>query len=501
MRAGPLKEQHKVVSRPDRVDLTAGLQVPRILTGLWQVADLERDGTPIDPETASDALVAYADAGFDGFDMADHYGSAELISARARQKLLARDGQTAARFFTKWCPQIHQHTPEAVRAGVQERLDRLGTECIDLLQLHWWTFEHPGWIDVMDTLAALKADGRIGAVGLTNVDADHLHMIVSAGYEIATNQVSFSVIDRRARGELSNVCVEHGVRLLAYGTLAGGFLSERWLDAAEPAEVPDWSKMKYKRFIDIAGGWAVFQELLNVLSNLAVKHGVSVANIATRWVLDHEAVGSVIVGARLGENQHRDDNLSLFGFELSPDDKNALGEVFERMAPIPGDCGDEYRKPPYLTASGDLSHHINSLPSVYNPVEFQPGRWRISSGSVWEDVCGFSRAIRKDNRILVSGTTATHGADREICSGDVRGQTVFALDKIAAAVRAFGGTPEDIVRTRIYMRDASRWQEASRVHGRYFADTRPANTLIEISNLVGNYDLEIEAEAELSASA
>lgn len=490
-----------MVSRPERIELSAGLNVPRILTGLWQVADLERGGKPIDPEAASDALIAYADAGFDGFDMADHYGSAELISARTRQKLLTRDGQTTARFFTKWCPQLHQHTPEAVQAGVHERLDRLGTDCIDLLQLHWWTFEHPGWVDMMDTIMSLKSDGRIGAIGLTNVDADHLHMMVSAGYEIDTNQVSFSVIDRRARGELSKVCIEHGVKLLAYGTLAGGFLSERWLDANEPEEIADWSKMKYKRFIDTAGGWTVFQELLHALYVLAEKHQVSIANIATRWVLSHEAVGSVIVGARIGENQHRDDNLSLFDFDLSAEDLDALDAVFDNMKPIPGDCGDEYRKPPYLTASGDLSHHITSLPTVYDPVEFQPGRWRISSGSVWEDECGFSRAVRIGDRILVSGTTATHGAEREICVGDVRGQTVFVLDKIAAAVRAFGGKPEDIIRTRIYMSDASRWREASQVHGRYFAENRPANTLVEISDLVGRYDVEIEAEAVLQSGS
>lgn len=486
-----------LVSRPDRVDLSPGLNVPRILTGLWQVADLERGGTPIDQQLASDVLINYADAGFDGFDMADHYGSAELIAALARQKLLDRDGQTTARFFTKWCPQVHQHTAEDVRAGVQERLDRLGTDCIDLLQLHWWTFEHPGWVDVMDMLMKLKSDGLIGSIGLTNVGADHLHMMVSAGYEIDTNQVSFSVIDRRARVELSKVCVESGVKLLAYGTLAGGFISQRWLNAAEPQEIADWSKMKYKRFIDTAGGWKVFQELLHVLSDLAERHSVSIANIATRWVLDHEAVGCVIVGARLGENQHRDDNLSLFSFKLSADDHDALDAVFDKMTPVPGDCGDEYRKPPYLTASGDLSHHVTSLPSVYDPVEIQPGRWRISSGSVWEDLCGFSRATRTGARILVSGTTATHGEDREICAGDVRGQTVFALDKIIAAVRALGGKPEDITCTRIYMRDSSRWEEASRVHGRYFSDIRPVNTLLEVSNLVGEYEIEIEAEAEV----
>jgi len=484
--------------KPQRVDLAQGLSVPAVLTGLWQIADLERDGNPVDIERAANALIAYADAGFDGFDMADHYGSAELIAASARQKLIARDGHTQARFFTKWCPQVDECTPAAVRAGVRARLDRLGTDTIDLLQLHWWTFEHPGWVDMMDSIMQLKAEGMIAKIGLTNVDADHLHLMLCEGYEIATNQVSMSVLDRRAAGDLSQVCLEHNVKLLTYGTLAGGFLSEKWLDVAEPSSIPDWPKMKYKRFIETAGGWDKYQSVLSTLSRIATRHAVSVSNVATRWVMEHKAVGCVIVGARLLQSEHTNDNAKLSSFELSATDHAELNEIFNTLTPIPGDCGDEYRQPPFLTASGDLSHHLDELPLQYKPVEIRPGRWRLSSGSVWEQMCGFSRACRIGNRVLVSGTTATHGSDRKIGADDVRSQTVFILDKIIAAVRAFGGTPADIIRTRIYLKDASQWQAASMVHGRYFADALPANTLIEVSHLVGDYAIEIEAEAELS---
>lgn len=483
--------------RPDRVTIANSLTGPAVLTGLWQIADLERDGTQVNTDQAADALIAYADAGFNGFDMADHYGSAELIAARARQKMIARDGHTDARFFTKWCPQVSQCTPDAVRAGVAERLDRLGTDSIDLLQLHWWTFEHPGWVDMMDTIMALKAEGRITHIGVTNVNADHLHTMLCEGYEIATNQVSMSVLDRRAAGDLSQVCAEHDVKLLAYGTLAGGFLSEKWLGVTEPSSIADWPKMKYKRFIDTAGGWDNFQNTLQVLSKIAHRHDVSVSNVATRWVMEQTAVASVIVGARLLQSEHTTDNANLSAFKLTDTDHDQLNESFKNLSPIPGDCGDEYRKPPFLTASGDLSHHLDTIPTVFEPEEVRPGRWRLTSGSVWEGVCGFSRACRVGNRILVSGTTATHGSDRKIGGDDVRAQTVFILDKIIAAVRAFGGTPEDIVRTRIYLKDSNQWEAASRVHGRVFGEALPANTLVEISDLVGGYDVEIEAEAEL----
>ena len=485
------------MQRPDRVTLAPGLEVPRILTGLWQVADLERGGTALDRDAAAEALIGYADAGFDGFDMADHYGSAELIAGQARRKLAARDGETAICCLTKWCPEPHLHKPADVRAGVQERLDRLGVERIDLLQLHWWTFSHPGWIDVMDELMALKAQGKIGALGVTNVDADHLHLMCAEGYEIATNQVSFSVVDRRAAGPLSDVCREHGVKLLAYGTLCGGFLSDRWFGAPEPQSIPDWSKMKYRRFIDAAGGWAPFQRLLGALHTVAEKHWADIAAVATAWVLDHNAVGCAIVGARLTERQHREGSLTALRVVLDEADHDLLAEAFEGMTRIPGDCGDEYRRPPYLTASGDLSHHLKALPSAFEAVQTRPGRWRVSSGSVWEPVCGFSRAVRVGDRVLVSGTTATHGADRAIAAGDPRGQAVYALDKVVAALEALGASAADVVRTRLYLADADDWEAVSRVHGRVFAEALPANTLVEVGRLVGPYRVEIEAEAVL----
>jgi enamine deaminase RidA (YjgF/YER057c/UK114 family) len=102
--------------------------------------------------------------------------------------------------------------------------------------------------------------------------------------------------------------------------------------------------------------------------------------------------------------------------------------------------------------------------------------------------------VRVDGRILVSGTTATHHDGRAIAPDDPAAQTVYILDKIAAALKALGGTLDDVVRTRVYIRDAAQWEAVSAVHGRYFAETRPANTLVE-ARLVGDYLVEIEAEA------
>jgi aryl-alcohol dehydrogenase-like predicted oxidoreductase/enamine deaminase RidA (YjgF/YER057c/UK114 family) len=496
------RRKQDVTSQPiERTEIAPGLEIARVVTGLWQVADIERVTGPMDPDQGARALASYLADGFDSFDMADHYGSAEVIAGRLRERLA--DGSITAPScarpvtFTKWCPEPGPMTQEVVRLAVDRACERLRTDCIDLLQFHWWLFEHPAWLDAMRELARLKEDGRIRHLGVTNTDTDHLRVLVAEGIPVVTNQVCVSLLDRRATGVMTDFCRDHGIRLLAYGTLAGGFLSERWLGAPEPATIGDWSKMKYKRFIDAAGGWDVLQAILAALAPVAAKHGVSIANVATRWVMQQEAVDAVIVGARLGEREHRGDNRHLFAFALDAADMERIDAALAKSTRIPGDCGDEYRRPPFLTASGDLSHHLDSIPPVYHavPVDGRPGRLRIDSGSVWEPICGYARAVRIGERILVSGTTATHGAGEMIGKGDPAAQTVYILDKIAASIRSLGGSMADVVRTRVYLRDAGQWEAVSRVHGHYFGEIRPANTLLEVGRLVGDYDVEIEAEA------
>jgi aryl-alcohol dehydrogenase-like predicted oxidoreductase/enamine deaminase RidA (YjgF/YER057c/UK114 family) len=486
---------------PDRIALAPDLEISRIVTGLWQVADMERGGQLLDPEIASSAMLDYARVGFDSFDMADHYGSAEIIAGRflARVARGAPAGAGRPAVFTKWCPPPGAMTPDIVRAGIERSLRRLDVSSIDLLQFHWWTFEHPAYLDAMKELAKLREEGVIRHLGVTNFDTAHLRVLVKHGIPIAANQVCFSLLDRRAAGEMSAFCGAHGVKLLAYGTLAGGLISERWLGAPEPSAdaISDWSKMKYRRFVEAIGGWPVLQDILAALDRIARRHKVSIANVATRWVLDHPAVAAVIVGARLGERTHHSDNRAIFSLSLDDADRSILDQSLTKALPLQGDCGDEYRKPPFLTASGDLSHHLDSFPKVYapTPVAGRPDRSLVSSGSVWEPIAGYSRAVRIKDRILVSGTTATHGAGELVCPGDPAGQATFILDKIAASLAALGGTLEDVVRTRVYLRDADQWEPVSRVHGRFFGAIRPANTMLEVSRLIGDYEVEIEAEA------
>ncbi|MEW6320127.1 MAG: aldo/keto reductase [Acidobacteriota bacterium] len=478
----------------ERRELAPGFSISRVLTGLWQMADQERDGRSIDLARAAAAMRPYVEAGLTTFDMADHYGSSELVAG------LYRSGAPgSAELCTKWVPKPGAVTKAEAREAVARALTRLRTDRLDLLQYHAWNYADPAWLETLFHLQELKAEGLIAHLGLTNVDTAHLRVVISSGIEIASNQVSFSLLDQRAAGGLAPFCAAHGVHLLAYGTLAGGWLTERWIGQPEPdwERTGTWSQMKYGRFLRVAGGWNALQQVLAAAAAVAARHGVSIANVASRFILEQPGVAGVIVGARLGERDHIADTLRLFSFTLTDADRAELGRALAALAPIPGDCGDEYRRPPFLTAAGNLSHHLDEMPAPYATQPGPGGRTLCLSGTVWEPLAGFARAVRLGNRIHVSGTTATLGS-RAIGGADPAAQTHFVIDKIEGALQSLGASLADVVRTRVYVRRVDDWEAVARAHGARFRGIMPANTLVAASLVGDEYLVEIEAEAELA---
>jgi len=475
----------------ERIELAPGFEISRVMTGLWQVADLERDGGSLDASAGAEEMKRYVDAGFTAFDMADHYGSSELIAGSFSERWAG-----SAELMTKWVPKPGLHSRADVRDAVELALTRMSQDTLDVLQFHAWSYADPGWMDCMFHLQELQEEGLIRHLALTNTDTAHVRMLLDSGVKIVSNQLCYSLLDQRAAGGMAALCEERGVKILAFGTLAGGFLTDRWIGASEPAmeTLETWSQMKYKRFIDAAGGWAPFQELLQAMRRSAERLGVSVANIAGRYMLESPAVGAIIVGARLGKSEHIEETARVFDFELDEESVSDIRSALGGLHAIPGDCGDEYRKPPFLTAAGDLSDHFDAMPAPYR-VEDGPGdRRRALSGTVWEDLAGFARAVRKGDRIFVSGTTATHG-DRLIGGTDAESQAHFCLDKIEGAIQSLGGTLDDIVRTRIYVDDDAAAEAVSRAHGARLGHIQPANTLVRAGLIGEGYLVEMEAEA------
>ena len=125
-------------------------------------------------------------------------------------------------------------------------------------------------------------------------------------------------------------------------------------------------------------------------------------------------------------------------------------------------------------------------------------RQRYFSGTKWEEIVGYSRAVKVGTRIYVTGTTATNDAGEIVGAGDAYAQTVQAIRNIERALTGLGADLENVVRTRMFVTDISRWEEFGRAHGEFFGEIKPCATMVEISKLVdAEMLIEIEVDAEL----
>ena len=332
-----------------QIQFTPDLRVCRILNGMWQVSGAHGH---IDRAAAIQSMSAYVDAGFTTWDVADHYGPAEDFIGEYRRQLVAEGGEAVPaniQVFTKWVPRPGPMTRQIVEDNIDISLRRMGVETLDLLQFHWWDYDDARYLDALAHLAQLRDEGKIRHLALTNFDTEHLRRITELGIRVVSNQVQYSLIDRRAMSQMAGYCQEQDIQLLAYGTVCGGLLSERYLGQPEPgrAALNTASLQKYKQMIDTWAGWELFQELLTTLKGIASKHGVSIANTAVRYILDRPAVAGAIVGVRLGVTDHREDNASVFDFTLDSDDNSQIEAILDRsrdLLQLLGDCGDEYRR-------------------------------------------------------------------------------------------------------------------------------------------------------------
>ena len=332
-----------------RLQFVADLPITRVLNGMWQVSGAHGR---IDPNAAVDAMLAYHDAGFTTWDLADHYGPAEDFIGAFRRRLADARGADALsemQAFTKWVPRPGPMTRQVVENNVDVSLRRMNVDRLDLLQFHWWDYDDRRYLDALERLAELRDAGKIHRLALTNFDTQRLREIAEHGIRVVSNQVQYSIIDRRPEAQMTAVCEEQRVWLLPYGVLSGGLLSDRYLGQPEPdyAALNTASLRKYQQMIDAWGGWELFQRLLTTLKAIADKHGVSIANVAVRYILDKSAVAGVIIGARLGVAEHIAENARVFSFQLDADDRQMIDDVSanaRNLYQIIGDCGDEYRR-------------------------------------------------------------------------------------------------------------------------------------------------------------
>ncbi|KAF5329644.1 hypothetical protein D9619_009512 [Psilocybe cf. subviscida] len=321
---------------------------PRLWTGLWQLSSNAWGSASVGK--IRQAMARHVEQGYTAF--ADHYGGAEIIFGQFRSSSDSADKIIGA---TKWCVFKRTHISRAtVQAAVHERIDRMKSRRVDLLQFHWQDYTDKEYLTALQHLLDMRDEGLIAAIGLCNFDSirtDEICTILGPG-AIVSNQVQFSLIDTRPLHGMAHVCEKHNLKLLTYGTLCGGFLADKWLGAPEPDPYSGNLTPSQRKYLDMIvrawGTWDLFQSLLLVLRSIADRHVKTVANIATRWVLDHSFVGAVLIGARLGISEHPDENAQVYGFRLTKQDRDRIEDVLDRsngrtIITSVGDCGAEYR--------------------------------------------------------------------------------------------------------------------------------------------------------------
>jgi aryl-alcohol dehydrogenase-like predicted oxidoreductase len=325
-----------------RVELVPGYSVSRLTKGNWQLA--ERHGPKVERAEAVDAMRRFVEAGITNFDCADHYvGVEELIGAfRTAHPDLARQLTVQ----TKLVPD--RDTLRGIKRAdigliVDRARQRLGQDTLDMVQFHWWDWAIPGHIESLLWLRDMSQEGKLRLIGVTNYDVPHLKEAIEAGVPVVSHQVQYSVLDRRVENGMAAFCREHGIHLQCYGTVAGGFLGDAWLDAHAPETPADRSQAKYRLIIEEFGGWELFQELLDVLGSVARRHEVSITAIAIRWILDRPGVATAIVGART--DRHLADLLAIDAIRLDDADRAAIASVVSHADGPSGDCYSVEREP------------------------------------------------------------------------------------------------------------------------------------------------------------
>jgi aryl-alcohol dehydrogenase-like predicted oxidoreductase len=324
-----------------RVSLDSHYTISQIIKGSWQLAG---GHGPVNLDEALTDMRSFVEAGITTFDCADIYTGVEVILGKfiAKYRDSFKNGTLPpVQIHTKFVPDLDV-LPKISRSYVENIIDRslirLGLERLDMVQFHWWDYSINRYIEVVQHLAEIQKQGKIHALGVTNFDAKHLKEIIDTGINIITNQVQYSVLDHRPEEDLSDLCQSHGIKLLCYGTVAGGFLNNSYLGIRDIKDIDEnRSLIKYKLIIDEFGGPVIFQNLLHQLHKIASKYEVGIADIAIKYIIQKPCVAAAIVGAR--NTSHLNNLQKLNSFTLKQGD---LKLIKDALTPSKGPRGAVY---------------------------------------------------------------------------------------------------------------------------------------------------------------
>lgn len=313
----------------ERIELQPGYSISRVIKGGWHLAGGHGN---ISEEQALEDMRHFVEAGITTFDCADIYTGVEELIGKFRKKyrdeFLAGD-LPQIQVHTKYVPDygaLATLTKEETTQIIDRSLKRLGVEQLDLVQFAWWDYQFPKYLETAVHLSDLQKSGKIRFLGITNFDTKRIKEMLDAGVDIASNQVQYSVLDQRVENKLTALAQKQNIPYLCYGTVAGGFLSDRYLSMPDP--VPPFenrSLTKYRLIIDEFGGYEMFQKALHTLKEVANQYEVGIAEVACKYILNKPMVGGVIVGAR--NRNHLESLQKLNGFSLDTNDLNKIEAI------------------------------------------------------------------------------------------------------------------------------------------------------------------------------
>ena len=323
-----------------RIEIRPGYSISKVIKGGWHLAG---GHGIIDQNKALEDMYQFVKAGITTFDCADIYTGVEELIGKFRKKYQDefQSGELAPiQIHTKYVPDYSSLATlkkEDTVKIIDRSLRRLNVEQLDLVQFAWWDYQFPRYLETAVHLSELQKSGKIRHLGVTNFDTVRIKEMLNAGVEITTNQVQYSLLDRRVENSMSDLAQEHNIPYLCYGSIAGGFLSDRYLETSDPTQpYENRSLTKYRLIIDEFGGYNLFQELLKVLRTIADKYHVGVAEIASKYVLQKPMVASVIIGAR--NNKHLNNLKKLDYFNLNNDDLEAISKIIDISKGPYGPC-------------------------------------------------------------------------------------------------------------------------------------------------------------------
>jgi aryl-alcohol dehydrogenase-like predicted oxidoreductase len=345
----------------EKQELLPGYQISPVIKGGWQLSAGHSLDRTIEEESAVDDTVAFIEAGISTLDFGDIYIGVEELVGKALVRLKDRYGTSAremVQLHTKYVPNenaLANFDISDVKRIVDRSLSRLGVDQVDLVQFHWWKYEELRYIDAMAELFKLKTEGKIRHVGITNFDLPCTKEFTDAGFKPASTQVQYSLLDRRVENGLGKYCAENGIGIIAFGTVAGGFISEKYLGKPEPDAFATRSNIKYKLIIDDFGSWDLFQELLTLLDSIAKNHQTDIASISSAWSLGRPGVKAVIVGARNLDHLKR--NLEIPDIKFTKDELSGIDQL---LAQSKGPEGDVYQLERYSDRHRGIIHTNNN---------------------------------------------------------------------------------------------------------------------------------------------